>query len=120
MINNCTSSTIIIQNTGSPQGCVLTPLLFILMTSDCRAHYKNNLVVKFADDTAVVGRITQADESESKRGMEELTGWCISGAAVETVSSVKYLGVHLTNSLTWRSNTTAVIKKAHQQPTSVF
>lgn len=35
-------------------------------------------------------------------------------AVVEMVHSVRYLGVHLANILTWRTNTTAVIKKAHQ------
>lgn len=39
-INNTISSTIIL-NTGSPQGCVLSPLLYTLY--DCRAHCDSNL-----------------------------------------------------------------------------
>ncbi|XP_062850237.1 uncharacterized protein LOC134312316 [Trichomycterus rosablanca] len=39
----------------------------------------------------------------------------IDGAAVEMVPSVRYLGVHLTDTLTWRTNTTAVTKKANQR-----
>ncbi|KAI3368170.1 hypothetical protein L3Q82_007898 [Scortum barcoo] len=39
------------ENTGTPQGCVLSPALFTLFTSDCSAiHSTNTIVVKFADD----------------------------------------------------------------------
>ncbi len=38
----------------------------------------------------------------------------IDGAAVEMVSSFMYLGVQLTNTLTWCINTSRIIKKAHQ------
>ncbi|KAK0146371.1 hypothetical protein N1851_014319 [Merluccius polli] len=145
-INKSTSSTIIL-NTGSPQGCVLSPLLFTLMTSDCRAHYKNNLVVKFADDTAVVGLITQGDELEYMWEVEDLTQWCGDNNLTLNIQKTKEMvvdhltemvchhsphplhkwsscgdsplcqvpQVHLTNSLTWHPNTTAVIKKAHQR-----
>lgn len=33
---------------------------------------------------------------------------------MEIVPSVTYLGVHLTNILTWHTNTTAVVKNTHQ------
>ena len=39
----------------------------------------------------------------------------MAGAAVERVSSVKFLGVHLADDLTSNTNTTAVIKKAQQR-----
>ena len=61
-INNTISATIIL-NTGSPQGCVLSPLLYTLLTHDCRAHCDSNLTVKFADDTPVAWLITDGDES---------------------------------------------------------
>src|SRR4029434_7804566 len=57
-----TSSTVI-TNTGNPQGCVLRPLLFSLFTHDCAATHSSNLIVKFADDTTIVGLITDNDES---------------------------------------------------------
>lgn len=37
----------------------------------------------------------------------------IGGAAVEIISSYSYLGVHLTENLTWSSNTSCLVKKAH-------
>ncbi len=45
-----TSSTITL-NTGAPQGCVLSPLLFTLLTHDCTPSHNSNLFIKFADVT---------------------------------------------------------------------
>lgn len=39
---------------GSPQGCVLRPLLFMLLTHDCVSRYEGKLVIKFEDDITVV------------------------------------------------------------------
>ncbi len=48
-----TSSTITL-NTGAPQGCVLSPLLFTLLTHDCTPSHNSNLFIKFADDTTAI------------------------------------------------------------------
>ncbi|KAI4871900.1 hypothetical protein NFI96_019044 [Prochilodus magdalenae] len=66
----------IILSTGSPQGCVLSPLLFTLLTYDCSPIHPGCHIVKFADDTAVVGCITNSDESGYRREVEHLVGWC--------------------------------------------
>ncbi|KAI3366309.1 hypothetical protein L3Q82_000426 [Scortum barcoo] len=70
------SSSSITLSTGSPQGCVLSPLLFTLLTHDCSAIHPSCLIVKFADDTAVVGRIANNDESDYRQEVEHLEGWC--------------------------------------------
>ena len=57
------SSSTIVLNMGSPQGCVLSPLLYTLLAHDCSARYQGSHVMKFADDTAVVGLISNGDES---------------------------------------------------------
>ena len=49
------TSTSLTLSTGAPQGCVLSPLLYSLYTHDCVATRASNTIVKFADDTAVVG-----------------------------------------------------------------
>ena len=38
----------------------------------------------------------------------------IDGAAVEQVKSFKFLGVHITNKLTWSKHTKTVVKRARQ------
>ncbi|KAI4891554.1 hypothetical protein NFI96_034005 [Prochilodus magdalenae] len=143
-IHNLSSSTTILS-TGSPQGCVLSPLLFTLLTYDCSPIHPGCHIVKFADDTAVVGCITNSDESGYRQEVEHLEGWCrknnlcinikktkemivdfrrgrhahlplhVGGSAVEVVSSYRYLGVHLSNNLTWSNNTSSLVRKAHQR-----
>ena len=40
----------------------------------------------------------------------------IDGAAMEQVESFKYLGVHITNKLTWSKHTKTVVKKGTTKP----
>jgi hypothetical protein len=39
------SSTMLTLNTGAPQGCVLSPLLFNMLTHDCVAKHDSNTIV---------------------------------------------------------------------------
>ena len=50
-VGSNTSATLIL-NTGAPQGCVLSPLLYSPFTHDCMARHDSN-TIKFADDTTV-------------------------------------------------------------------
>ncbi|KAK3505840.1 hypothetical protein QTP70_003823, partial [Hemibagrus guttatus] len=58
--NSFSSTTTL--STGAPQGCVLSPLLFTLVTHNCAAMHNLNHI-KFAVDTTVVGLISKNDES---------------------------------------------------------
>ena len=49
------SSEMSIMNAGVPKRCVLSLLLFTLMTHDCCARQSSNHIIKFGDDTTVVG-----------------------------------------------------------------
>uniref|UniRef100_A0A669CDC0 Reverse transcriptase domain-containing protein n=1 Tax=Oreochromis niloticus TaxID=8128 RepID=A0A669CDC0_ORENI len=140
-----TTSSPITLNTGAPQGCVLSPLLYSLYTYDCTATSNSNIIVKFADDTTVVGLITNGDETAYREEVSALTHWCqdnhltlnvaktkelivdfrrcrevhtpiaINGAAVEKVSSFHFLVVHLAEDLTWSVHINKKVKKAQQR-----
>ncbi|KAI3368423.1 hypothetical protein L3Q82_025376 [Scortum barcoo] len=103
--------------------------------------------MKFANDTAMVGRIANNDESttigrrwSTWRVVADKTTFCINvkktkeidrvlqkghrhlppqlyieGTAMEVVSSFRYLGVHISDDLTWSNNTSCLIRKAHQR-----
>ncbi len=141
---NNTSSPLVL-NTGALQGCILSPLLYSLYTHDCAATHSSNVIVKFANDTTVIGLITNNDETAYREEVITLTKWCqenhlslnidktkvlvvdyrrqsrehtpitIDKIPVERVNSFKFLGVHITEDLTWSAHTDAVLKKAHQR-----
>ncbi|CDQ95619.1 unnamed protein product [Oncorhynchus mykiss] len=69
-------STPLILNTGAPQGCVLSPLLYSLFTHDCVAMHASNSIIKFADDTTVVGLITNNNETPYREEVRALGVWC--------------------------------------------
>lgn len=50
----------------------IKPLLFSLYTYDCRPSYETKTIIKFADDTIVVGRITNNNESAYRAEVEIL------------------------------------------------
>ncbi|KAM4541264.1 uncharacterized protein V3H82_023100 [Fundulus diaphanus] len=104
-----------------------------------------NHIVKFADDTTVVGLIRDDNDQDYREEVEQLVGWCrdnrlilnvektkeiivdfrknrprhapllINNSAVEVVSSTKFLGVHITDNLTWTANTTSLVKRAQKR-----
>ncbi|KAI3364660.1 hypothetical protein L3Q82_011442 [Scortum barcoo] len=136
-------------NTGAPpQGCVLSPLLYSLFThDDCVATHSSNTIVKFADDTTVIGLITgDSTETAYREEVRALTSWCqdnnlhlnvsktkelivdfrrrqreehaplsINGTTVERVNSFRFLGVHISEDLTWTHHTDFITKSARQR-----
>ena len=80
-------------NTGAPQGCVLSPLLYSLMTNDCMASSPNCHSVNFADDTTVTGLIRGSDETDYRRQVDELVMWCSNSNLELNVSNIKEIVV---------------------------
>ena len=130
------STSTLSLNTRAPHGCVLNPLMYSLFTHACMANS-----IKFADDTMVVGLITNNDESTYREEVSELALWChdnnlsqhvsktkelivdfrkqrsehtpihINGIAVE----FKFLCVQITEDLSWTNNTTTLVKREQQE-----
>lgn len=57
------ASPIIVLNTGAPQGCVLSPLLYILYTNDCQSPVTTTHYFKYADDTNILALLNQDNDS---------------------------------------------------------
>ena len=105
----------------------------------------SDALLKYADDKALIGLITKDDDTAFIQEVNNLVSWCdenflhlnpkktkemqidfrrnpktpaplvIKGEKIEIVTSYKYLGITLENSLKWTENTLAVQKKASQR-----
>ena len=103
----------------------LTPFLFALYTTDCRSTDESCPVIKFADDTELLGKISNDEDAIYHKQIENFVNRCdknylylnvsktkemcidfrknqrcpkpvyIKGEAVERVDTYKYLGVFL-------------------------
>ena len=69
-------SSIMLTNTGAPQGSVLSPFLFSLYTADCRSSQDSCPIDKFADDTGLTGLITSDDDSQYRQEVDRFVAWC--------------------------------------------
>ncbi len=66
-VDNLLSPTIVL-NTGAPQGCVLSPFLYILYTNDCQSPFTTIHYFKYADDTAILVLLKNNDN--------DFSTWC--------------------------------------------
>ena len=69
-------SSSVTLSTGTPQGCVLSPMLYSLFTHDCLSCHVRTKILQFANDTRVIGLITNSDESEYRDQVNKLISWC--------------------------------------------
>ena len=141
---NGTLSDQVSSSTGSPQGCVLSPLLFILYTNMCQSRWENRTILKYADDSVIVSRLQDKETSHSPV-IDDFVRWCeesylqlnisktkdmiiylrkhphihevltIQSQKVEFVQSYKYLGTIIDSKWSSDPNCEAVCKRGHQR-----
>jgi hypothetical protein len=143
-VNGTISDTLVI-NTGAPQGCCLSPTLFTLYTNDCVVSGEKNKLVKFADDSVLLGLIHNDDETEYREDIDRMVDWCdknnldlnvdktmemvcdfrrnkpdfvpivIKDRDVACVNEYKYLGTTISADLSWTSHADRVVSKCHSR-----
>ncbi len=100
---NRTLSESTIINTGAPQRCVSSPVLFTLYTNECTCSTVNNYMIKFSDDTAILGLISgTSDVTTYKHEVQNFVQWCDkhflsinTKKTVEMMFDPKSIGGHL-------------------------
>ena len=74
---NQTLSQTVVTNTGAPQGCVSSPILYILYTNDYTSNSTNNYIINCCDDTAILSLLnTDSDISMYTSEIESFVHWC--------------------------------------------
>ena len=67
-------------NSGAPQGCVLSPVLFSLYTNEMQIMNPTCHLYKYADDMALVGLMQAGNNAVNQsiyfQCIEKLTKWC--------------------------------------------
>ncbi|KAK3550675.1 hypothetical protein QTP70_002406 [Hemibagrus guttatus] len=124
-------------STGSLQGCV-----FSLYTNGCTSGHQSVKLLKFADDTALIGLISDGIESAYRGEMDHLVSWCsmnnlelnslktvemivdfrkdpaplpLCDSPMTSVESFCFLGTTITQELKWEQNISSLTKKAQQR-----
>ncbi len=135
------TSNSITLNVGAPQGCVLCPQLYDCLSSHSSTSivtfaddtvvlgliYNNDetayldkveRLISWCQDNCLSLNVSKTKElivDFRKRQQRPYTPLMISGTPVERVSSFKYLGVNISEDLTWTAHIQTQVKKARQR-----
>ncbi len=73
-------------STGAPRGCVPSPLLF------CTSKDPSVELLKFGDDTTLIGLIQDGDECAYRQEVKELSVWCsLNNLELNTLKTVEMI-----------------------------
>lgn len=97
--SNC-HSDLLHSNTGAPQGTVLAPFLFTLYTCDARSSEDSCPLVKFADDTALIGLIKGDDHAKFLTQLNSFVNYCVDNFLILNVSKTKEMVINFKNNAT--------------------
>lgn len=127
---------------GVPQGTVLGPLLFLICINDLPNCVSSSIQL-FADKCVLFREITSANDTCAlqadinsidlwcrnwhmtlnvkkcklmcvSRSSSNLTMYYLGGNALEAVDSYKYLGIHITSTLSWNTHIDYIVSKANR------
>ena len=135
----------VISSIGSPQGCVISPILFSIYVDELQTNSPNILTLKYADDTILLENLSQSSPSLLQSELDHIADWCdandllinttktkeiifsnlrddpdppnlaINDQQLERVQQYKYLGTTITNKLSFSKNTTLIVEKARKR-----
>ena len=135
----------VISSIGSPQGCVISPILFSIYVDELQTNSPNILTLKYADDTILLENLSQSSPSLLQSELDHIADWCdandllinttktkeiifsnlrddpnppiltTNDQKLEQVQQYKYLGTTITNKLSFSQNTTLMVEKARKR-----
>ncbi|KAF7650512.1 hypothetical protein LDENG_00125020, partial [Lucifuga dentata] len=76
-------------STGAPQGCVLSPLLYSCTLNHFTSQHSSVKTFKFADDTTLLGLISNNDETAYREDVTLMTSWCLNNNLHFNVSKMR-------------------------------
>ena len=130
---------------GVPQGSVLGPLLFCMSIDKFTSVSPNSMCIKYADDVTILHFVRNSSADSLQLEWENAERWsdmhglplnrskcsimnintkrslslaCVtdsSGSIVNTVNSVKVLGVYLSSDLKWNFHVDSIVKRASKR-----
>ena len=69
-------SPTVFTNIGAPQGCVLSPVLSTIYTDAHRSTSSDIRIIKYADDTAIVGLFSPGETSSYQASVAAFVQQC--------------------------------------------